>query len=781
MDLRRALALLLALSACATAPSPPAPPPRPDAPVASAEVVFLYSPGTRRPRDREDCSAGFNQVPTSVADAARELGARIVYVCPQATDGGVRGSYIAKRAAEIEAALDAQLARGTAPSRLFLVGHSAGAWSSLMLMGRLGEKFNAAILFAPACCGPRSERDVYPAWLAEVQPAQVQQMLRARAMAALVIAYADDPFNRPEELRFLPETYPAGVELWPVSCHQGHLTLLRDCQLDVTRRRIVDYVRSRTVASEPADLVLLGGDVRTQDPSQPVAQAVAITGRHLRAVGLDAAVRRLIGPKTRVVQLHGRLVVPGLTDAHAHLVSLGQEQEELDLRAVPSQEEAGARLAAYARAHPTGWLFGHAWDQNRWTPAAFPDRRTLDAAAPGRAVVLSRVDGHAAWASSAALAAAGITRATGDPPGGRILRRADGEPTGVLVDTAIALLDRAAPGELDDATLERYILAAARHCLRVGLVGVHDMGTSMRAAAVMRRLADAGQLPIRIYAYFRASELDRALARKPERGDSFFRTQGVKLFADGALGSRGAALLAPYSDDPKNTGLQMSSRAEIAAAARRARAAGYQITTHAIGDRAVRTVLDAYADALGEHALGVDHRFRIEHAQVVSPEDRARFARLGVIASMQPTHATSDAPWATARLGTERLTGAYAWRTLSRAGARLAFGSDFPVEAPSPLFGLYAATTRKDADGKSAGAYRTDERLSLDQALRAYTAGAAYAAHAEADRGTLVAGALADLTVLDLTGAQAEALEALRTAKVAMTIVAGRVQFEAGP
>ncbi len=529
---------------------------------------------------------------------------------------------------------------------------------------------------------------------------------------------------------------------------------------------------------EPADLVLVGGAVLTGDPARPTASALALRGRHVVAVGTDAEVRRLVGPATRVVELGGRVVLPGLTDAHAHLVSLGQEREELDLRAVPSEREAGARLAAYARAHPTGWLFGHAWDQNRWTPAAFPDRRTLDAAAPGRAVVLSRVDGHAAWASSAALAAAGITRASKDPPGGRILRRADGEPTGVLVDTAIALVDKAAPGELDDAALEGFILAAARHCLSVGLVGVHDMGTSTRAAAVMRRLADAGRLPIRVYAYFRASELERVLARPPERGASFFRTQGVKLFADGALGSRGAALLAPYSDDPKNTGLVMASRAEIAAAARRARAAGYQVTTHAIGDRGVRTVLDAYADALGPGAATADHRFRVEHAQVVSPEDRPRFARLGVIASMQPTHATSDAPWAPARLGTERLSGAYAWRTLSRAGARLAFGSDFPVEAPSPLLGLYAATTRKDADGKTV-AWPTDERLSLADALGAYTAGAAYAAFAEGDRGRLAPGQLADVTILDLARDALERLEPLRTGKASMTIVDGKVAFEA--
>jgi predicted amidohydrolase YtcJ len=268
------------------------------------------------------------------------------------------------------------------------------------------------------------------------------------------------------------------------------------------------------------------------------------------------------------------------------------------------------------------------------------------------------------------------------------------------------------------------------------------------------------------------------LVSPPEHGTGFFRTQGVKLFADGALGSRGAALLAPYADDPRNVGLVMHSRAEIAAAARRAHAAGYQLTTHAIGDRGVRAVLDAYADALGPAAPRLDHRFRVEHAQVVSPEDRPRFASLGVIASMQPTHATSDAPWAPARLGPERLSGAYAWRTLTKAGARIAFGSDFPVEAPSPLLGLYAATTRKDAEGKPAGGFRAQERLSLPEAIRAYTVGAAHAAHADADRGTIAAGKLADLTVIDLTPAQAEALEPLRTARVHLTIVGGRVQFE---
>lgn len=251
MRLLRTLALLVSLPACASAPAAPppiAPAPKPS-PIA-LEVAFLYSPGTRRPQLHEDCDAWYNRVPPSVVDVARGFGARIVYVCPRATDGAERGSYIGKRRAEIEAAIDVELAKGTRPSRLFLVGHSAGAWSQLMLMDQVGKKFNAAILFAPACCGPRSERDEYPAWLNEVQPAQIQTMLRAPTMRALVIAYPDDAFNRPEELGFLRDRYPGKVELWATSCNKGHLTHLRDCHVDDTRRRIFDYVVSRVVEAE---------------------------------------------------------------------------------------------------------------------------------------------------------------------------------------------------------------------------------------------------------------------------------------------------------------------------------------------------------------------------------------------------------------------------------------------------------------------------------------------------------------------------------------------------
>ncbi len=544
----------------------------------------------------------------------------------------------------------------------------------------------------------------------------------------------------------------------------------------------------------PPSLIIVGVHLVTLDPRLPNATAVAIAGERIVAVGDDTSILRLAAPSTRVIHASGRVVLPGLTDAHAHLVSLGIEADELDLRGVASEAEVGRRLAAYAKSHPTGWVAGHAWDQNLWSPAQFPDARTLDAAAPGRAVVLSRIDGHALWASQAALAAGGVTRETADPAGGRILRRSDGEPTGVLVDRAMALVEKAIPDDPDDSAIERAILFASDRCLRVGLTGVHDMGTSAHAAAVMQKLAREGRLPIRVYAYFRRSDFDRLIASPPERG-LYFRTQGVKLFADGALGSRGAALLEPYSDDPRNVGLVLGSKSDIASIARRANGAGYQVATHAIGDRAVRDTLDAYEEAIGRDASLRDSpvrseqaktansdasrspRFRVEHAQVVAPGDRKRFAALGVVASMQPTHATSDAPWAPARLGADRIGTAYAWRSLLDADAHVAFGSDFPIELPSPILGLYAAIARKNADGKPSDGFVPRERITFEEAVRAYTEGAAYAAQAESDRGTIAPGKLADFTIIDLTSEQVNAIEPLRTASVAYTIVGGKVRY----
>ncbi|MDI1434639.1 amidohydrolase [Polyangium sorediatum] len=528
----------------------------------------------------------------------------------------------------------------------------------------------------------------------------------------------------------------------------------------------------------PADFVFLGGAVRTMDPARPEASAIAVRGDRIVAVGTDAEVGSFIGPETRVERLAGRAVIPGLVDGHCHLHGLGAALESLDVRGKKSPEDVARLVVAEAKGRAPGeWITGRGWDQNLFTPAAFPTHAPLDAAVPGRPVALTRIDGHALWANAAALRIAGIDEKTADPPGGRILRDATGAPTGVFIDNAMDLVTAKIPGEPPEVT-ERRILRASERALSLGLTGVHEMGIDDATVAVYRKLAAEGRLPIRVYAYLAGGPNLSALSqRKPDidpQGTAMFVLRGVKLFADGALGSRGAALLAPYTDEPKSVGLSIADRTTLTEAARILADAGYQLAVHAIGDRANRDVLDAFA-ALGEgraRAL----RFRVEHAQVLAPEDLPRFAALGVLASMQPTHATSDMPWAPARLGPERLRGAYAWRSLLDSGARLVFGSDFPVEEPSPLLGLWAAVSRQDPSGAPPGGFLPEQRISLDEALAAFTTGPAYASFTEATHGRIAPGYVADLTVF--AGALA-ADRPLLDVKIDRVILGGKVAFGA--
>ncbi|WP_272423377.1 amidohydrolase [Polyangium jinanense] len=531
-------------------------------------------------------------------------------------------------------------------------------------------------------------------------------------------------------------------------------------------------------SQNPADFVLLGGAVRTLDPARPQATAIAVRGDRIVAVGTDAEVGAFVGPETRVERLSGRAVIPGLVDGHCHLHGLGVALESLDVRGKKSPEDVAQLVAAEAKGRAPGeWITGRGWDQNLFTPATFPTHAPLDVAAPDHPVALERIDGHALWANAAALRLAGVDAKTADPAGGRILRDATGAPTGVFIDNAMDLVTAKIPGEPPEV-IERRILRASERALSLGLTGVHEMGINDATVAVYRKLAAEGRLPIRVYAYLAGgSNLPALSQRKPDvdpQGTAMFVLRGVKLFADGALGSRGAALLAPYADEPKSTGLSIADRKKLTDAARLIADAGFQLAVHAIGDRANRDVLDAFA-ALGEgraRAL----RFRVEHAQVLAPEDIPRFAALGVLASMQPTHATSDMPWAPARLGPERLRGAYAWRSLLDAGARLVFGSDFPVEEPSPLLGLWAAVSRQDPSGAPPGGFMPEQRITLDEALAAFTTGPAYASFTEASHGRIAPGYIADLTLF--SGALA-ADRSLLAAKIDRVIVGGKVAFGA--
>ena len=526
-----------------------------------------------------------------------------------------------------------------------------------------------------------------------------------------------------------------------------------------------------------ATLVLVGGEVYTNDPARPRAEAVAVRGNRIVAVGDDAAVRALIGPETRVIELHGRTVTAGLVDGHCHLYGLGMARDKVALKGAASEADAVARVVEAAKTRPAGeWIEGRGWDQNPWG-GGFPTRASLDAVVGDRPVALTRVDGHAIWVNGAALRLAGVTRATPDPAGGKILRDARGEPTGVLVDNATTLVEKQIPAATAEAR-ERRIRYAMGEAVAAGLTGVHEMGIDDATVAVYRELAKAGELPLRVHAYLEATPaIVAGIAERelePEESDSYFALAGIKLFADGALGSRGAALAADYSDDPGNRGLWVTSPADLKAFTVKATAAGWQVATHAIGDAANHATLDAYQAAI-EASPGSDLRLRIEHAQVLMVDDIGRLARMKVIASMQPTHATSDMPWAEQRIGATRLEGAYAWRKLLDAGALIVNGSDFPVEETAPKFGLYAAVTRQDPDRKPEGGWHPDQRMTLDEAVFAFSAAPAYAAFVEDQRGRVQPGMVADLTVFDRP---LVAGHALLDTEAAATIVGGEIVFE---
>ena len=520
-----------------------------------------------------------------------------------------------------------------------------------------------------------------------------------------------------------------------------------------------------------ADLVLVNGDVLTMDPLRPRADGVAVVGDKIEAVGDAAEIKAWIGPHTRVVDLAGRAVSPGLVDGHCHLYELGRFLDQIDLRGAATPEEVAARVKAAAKGRGAGeWIRGRGWDQNLWPTKTFPTRALLDDIP--QPVALERIDGHAYWMNGAALRA--MKLGPTDPPFGKIVRDARGEPTGILVDLD-PLVEKAAPVDPPDVR-RRQILHAAEVALAAGITGIHEMGIDDVTIGVYRQLAAEGKLPLRVWALLRATELiDELPRRRAERdptGTAFFVLGGVKLFADGALGSRGALLLEPYADDPGNRGLEVTSREALERGARNAKAGGWQLAVHAIGDRANRNVLDAFEAA----GVGPNDRFRVEHAQILSLADIPRFAKLGVIASMQPTHATSDMPWAEARVGRARLAGAYAWRSLLDAKAVVVGGSDFPVEEVPIRNGIAAAVSRQDRTGKPEGGWLPEQRVTLDEALRMFTVAPAFASFQEARRGRIVPGFVADLTVFDR--ALFPDAAALYATEVDLTIVGGRVAYE---
>ena len=531
------------------------------------------------------------------------------------------------------------------------------------------------------------------------------------------------------------------------------------------------------VKAEAADLVLQGGVIFTLDDARPRATALAVTRGRIVAVGADADVKPLVGRGTRVIDLAGRAVVPGLTDAHVHVEGLGTALERLDLVGAASLEDALGRVAEASRTLPAGeWLMGRGWDQNDWPGKQFPTAADLDRVLGGRPAYLVRVDGHAAWASSAALQRAGVSAATADPDGGRILRDAGGAPAGVLVDKAMALVSSIIP-EPPREVRKRRLAAGLRACARAGLTSVHDAGVPLSTVDLYKELLAEGTLATRVYVMLRADEFLAAppsLAPEIGLGNGRLTVRAVKVVADGALGSRGALLLAPYSDEPGTRGLATIEPEKLRTVLQRALAQGFQVNTHAIGDAANRIVLDAYQAAFGAGG-GARHRFRVEHAQVLAPADVPRFKALGVIPSMQPTHCTSDMYWAGDRLGPERAKGAYLWKTFLAQGVPVAGGSDAPVEKIDVLPGLYAAVTRQDAKGWPEGGWHPEERVTIAEALTMFAKSAAFAAFEENDRGTIAPGARADLTVFTRDVTVVAPAEILTTG-VAMTVVGGEVE-----
>ncbi|HLV07607.1 MAG TPA: amidohydrolase [Croceibacterium sp.] len=478
----------------------------------------------------------------------------------------------------------------------------------------------------------------------------------------------------------------------------------------------------------------------------------------------------------------GRTVIPGIIDSHVHVMGLGLSLLTVDLSDTRTLAEAQQKIADYAAAHPERpWIVGRGWNQESWGLGRFPTAAELDAAVADRPVWLERVDGHAGWANSAALSVAGVTAATADPAGGRIKRLPGSpEPSGVFVDAAMDLVASKVPPPR--ATDRDVALHEAQELLvRSGVTAVADMGSSIEDWMTFRRAGDEGRLRVRIMAYAASvPEMTLIGGTGPTQWlyDDRLRLNGLKLVLDGALGSRGALLKAAYADDPNNRGLALMNGTQLRNNMSRAAMEGYQVAIHAIGDAANAEALDAIDELSGDYRG--DRRWRIEHAQVVDPADIARFGRHGIVASMQPVHQTSDRLMAEARLGPDRLTGAYAWRTIDEAGSALALGSDAPVEAPDPFAGLAAAVSREDASGEPAGGWQPQQRLTIEEALAAYTAGAAWAGFAEGRFGRLAPGERADFLVLDADPLDVDAA-ALRRIRVLETWIGGRKVYEATP
>jgi predicted amidohydrolase YtcJ len=529
-----------------------------------------------------------------------------------------------------------------------------------------------------------------------------------------------------------------------------------------------------------ADLIVVNARIYTVDNARPMASAMAVRNGRIVFVGSDAEARTLAGAATRILDVQGRTVIPGMVDAHAHLLGLATSLRNVQLAGASSYDEVIHRVIERTRTMKPGeWVEGRGWDQNLWPEKNFPTHEALSRATPSNPVVLTRIDGHALLANAMAMRLAGVAAAAKDPAGGKILRLPNGDPSGVFVDNAKSLIDDRVPSA-SDATVSDATVAAIAETNRWGLTGIHDAGEPRRVIEMFESLARAGRFNIRNYVMVSDNDKDIAYytGRGPRNGlyDGHIWIRAIKTYADGALGSRGAALLAPYADDPGNTGLLVTPPAHLEKIAEIGLRSGFQVNTHAIGDRGNRVALDAFETAL-RAVPTADHRFRIEHAQVISPEDIPRFARLGVIPSMQASHQTSDMRWAEVRVGPQRIRGAYAWRSLLNTGVVIPDGSDFPVEEVNPLISFHSAVTRQDATNWPPGGWYPEQVMTREEALRAMTIWPAYAAFQEKELGSLSPGKYADFVVLDRDIMQVPATEILQT-HVISTYLGGKSVYE---
>jgi predicted amidohydrolase YtcJ len=533
-------------------------------------------------------------------------------------------------------------------------------------------------------------------------------------------------------------------------------------------------------ASAPADLIVTNARIYTVDDAHPMASALAVRDGRIQFAGSEREALALRGPATQMIDARGNTIVPGIVDAHAHLLGLGFTLSDIQLFDTRSYDQVVQKVVARLNGAPAGrWIRGRGWDQNKWGDTRFPTHEALSRISPNNPVVLTRVDGHAILANAVAMKAAGVTAATQDPAGGRIERFPNGEPTGVFVDNAKALVERVVPAPTK-AEIREATLAAIKEAQKYGLVGVHDAGESRAVIDIFEEMAKAGEFGLRTYVMVSddSAAIAHYFARGPQNAlyDGRIWIRAIKLYADGALGSRGAALLDPYADDPKNSGLLLSTPAHLQDVATRGLRAGFQVNTHAIGDRGNRVVLDAYEAALNAVPTA-DHRFRIEHAQILNFADIPRFAKLGVIPSMQAVHQASDMNWVPRRIGYERSLGAYAWRSLLNTGVIIPNGSDMPVERVNPLYSFHAAVSRADDNDWPPGGWLPHEKMTREEALKSITIWPAVAAFQEQVMGSLTPGKYADFVILDQDIMRVPEDQILKTGVIA-TYLAGKAVYQ---